>query len=188
MSNSFVDLGRMGSNQKLGLGSPSRMNLGMSVGSPGAGGGGKFGTNQLLGSMLMGGGLGSLLGYLFEGTTDYSPIMSEQKARQMSANAGVKAFGQINRGVGQAQRQAGSGYAARGLGNSGAAVRDIANLGVQGAGLKAETQAQLDQQLMQLLMAIDQMQMDQAFRESAEKREVYGSIGDLLSTAGLFLI
>lgn len=139
-------------------------------------------------------GVGSLAagGFALAGyggsTTDFTPTMTAAKAQQMTAQAGTRAKAGIGAQASLAKSNVASQYVGRGLGSSGAAIGDIAGIGVKAGQAAGLVDTELNTQLAQMLMAIDQQEYMRQAAKAQEKRDIYGTLGDLALSVGMLLL
>lgn len=141
----------------------------------------------LLGAAGLGGGIGSLFKYGQSGM-NFKPSFTPEMAKSTVQSAGIKALSDIGRQASLARTSAASDFVGRGLGSSGAAIGDIADVNARFAPAIAGVNQNMATQLAQLLMGIDQQNMQYEAMKSKEGQDIWGTVGDLLLTAGMAFI
>jgi hypothetical protein len=135
---------------------------------------------------LTAGGL-SLAGY-GGSTTDFTPTMTAAKAQQLTAQAGARAKAGISTQASLAKSNVASQYVGRGLGSAGAAIGDIAGIGVKAGQAAGLVDTELNAQLAQMLMEIDRQEFMRKQAQAAEKRDLFSTLGDLGLSLGVMLL
>jgi len=138
-----------------------------------------------VGSLAAGGA--SLFGY-GGSTTNFTPTMTAAKAQQMTAQAGARAKAGISTQASLAKSNVASQYVGRGLGSAGAAIGDIAGIGVKAGQAAGLVDTELNTQLAQMLMEIDRQEYMRQASQAQEKRDIYSTLGDLGLSLGTMLL
>lgn len=153
------------------------------------GGGSDWGSilKKVLGVGSMAGGIGSLFGYAGS-TTNFTPSMTAESARSMTSQAGTRAKQGISTQASLAKSNVGSQYVGRGLGSAGAAIGDMAGIGVQAGQAAGLVDVELNQQLAQMLMEIDRQEYMRQANKAQEQRDIYSTLGDLALSVGMMFL